>query len=243
MLNGYMLPSLFSETLSSTTNFTFSTVEEAIQDIANGEFVIVVDDPSRENEGDLVIAAECITESKMAFMLQHTTGIVCVPLLPSRSEKLNLPLMVPVKENTDPHRTQWLITVDAKHNITTGVSAHDRTVTAHVLSDPTTTTMDLVRPGHVFPLRYTPGGVLVRPGHTEASVDLCLLAKKTVPVSLISELMHVDGTMMRGHQVHVFAKTHGLRVISIDQLQTFLREKFPDDNDSEGIKKSQWYFT
>ncbi len=193
----------------------FASIEEAIQEYRRGRFVIIADDDDRENEGDLTIPAEFVTAETITFMLRHTSGIICVPLSGERLDRLQVPLMV--GNNQAQYGTAFTISVDARHDITTGVSAHDRAQTIRVLSDPASRPSDLVMPGHIYPLRAREGGVLVRAGHTEATVDLCRLAQLQ-PVAVLCELMNPDGTMMRAAQLKRFAVRHRLKVISINQL-------------------------
>src|ERR1700681_2661820 len=152
----------------------FSAVEDAIAAIGRGEIVIVVDDEDRENEGDLIMAADAVTPEKVAFFLAHTSGLICVPLTPERLDELELPLMV--SNNTESQRTAFTVTVDYRHGTTTGISAGDRAATIQALISPDTKPADLARPGHILPLRYRTGGVLKRAGHTEATVDLARMA-------------------------------------------------------------------
>jgi 3,4-dihydroxy 2-butanone 4-phosphate synthase/GTP cyclohydrolase II len=189
-------------------------VEAAVAALAEGRMVVVIDDEDRENEGDLVVAADLVTDDQMAFIVTHTTGIVCVPLSEDRADRLGLPLMV--ARNEDVHGTAFTVSVD--HVDTgTGVSARDRARTARALADPTTTPSDLRRPGHVFPLRARTGGVLVRQGHTEAAVDLLRLAGRP-EVAVISEIVDTDGSMRRGERLRAFADEHGLALVSIADL-------------------------
>ncbi|KAG0243016.1 3,4-dihydroxy-2-butanone 4-phosphate synthase [Mortierella sp. GBAus27b] len=200
----------------------FNTIEEAIKDIADGKFVIAVDNEDRENEGDLIIAAEKITTEQMAFLIRYSSGYVCVPTAPSRLEELQLPLMVP--NNQELMKTAYTITVDYAHNTTTGISAHDRALTCRALADPTQTAKDFNRPGHILPLRYAEGGTLRRAGHTEASVDLCILAKLQ-PVAVICELVNdSDGSMARRDDCYKFAKEHGIKLITIADLIKYRNE-------------------
>jgi len=192
-----------------------ATIEEAITAMARGDFVLVVDDEHRENEGDLILAAEKVTAEKIAFMVRHTSGVVCLPMEGSRLDELGLPLMV--RENTDSHKTAFTVSIDYVHGTTTGISAADRATTIRAVVDPTTRPTDLARPGHVFPLRYHRGGVLVRPGHTEAAVDLARLAGLT-PAGVLSEVVRDDGTMARGATLHRFAEEHGIPLITIEDL-------------------------
>src|SRR6266513_4934021 len=170
----------------------FASVESAIAAIGRGEIVVVVDDEDRENEGDLIMAAEAATPENIAFFLKHTSGLICVPMTGERIDELDLPLMVAM--NTESQRTAFTISVDFRHGTTTGISAFDRTATIHALIDPATRPNDLARPGHIFPLRYREGGVLKRAGNTEAAVDLARLAGR-YPAGVLSEIVNDDGTM------------------------------------------------
>lgn len=192
----------------------FAPIEEALQEVRKGNPVIIVDDEERENEGDLIYAAEHITEEKISFMLKHTSGIICVPCFANTLEQLNIPLMVPV--NTSRHGCAFTVSVDAKCTAT-GVSAADRTQTIKTLADPKSTPPDLVRPGHIFPLRAEEGGVLRRAGHTEAAVDLCRLAQMQ-QIGVLAELMNPDGTMMRLPALQDFAQQHKIPLIRIADL-------------------------
>ncbi|MDR5695097.1 MAG: bifunctional 3,4-dihydroxy-2-butanone-4-phosphate synthase/GTP cyclohydrolase II [Armatimonadota bacterium] len=193
----------------------FCTIEEAVEEIRQGRMVIVVDDEDRENEGDLIMAAELVTPEHVNFMIKYARGLICVPLPGERCDALNLPLMV--SQNTSPHGTAFTVSVEAKHGTTTGISAFDRARTIRVLADPSTKAEDLVRPGHVFPLRAMDGGVLRRAGHTEAAVDLVRLAGLN-PVGVTCEIMNDDGTMARLPQLIEFAKEHGLKIVTIADL-------------------------
>ncbi|BBZ15223.1 bifunctional 3,4-dihydroxy-2-butanone-4-phosphate synthase/GTP cyclohydrolase II [Mycobacterium branderi] len=191
-----------------------ATVDDAVSALAQGRMVVVVDDENRENEGDLVVAADLVTAEQMAFLVAHTTGIVCVPVGEDRADRLELPLMV--AHNEDRHGTAFTVSVD--HVETgTGVSARDRTRTARALADPSTTPTDLRRPGHIFPLRARAGGVLVRQGHTEAAIDLLRLAGRP-EVAVISEIIDDDGSMRRGASLRNFAAEHGLPLVAIADL-------------------------
>lgn len=192
-------------------------VARAVTALADGRFVLVVDDEKRENEGDLILAAEHATAERIAFMVRHTSGLVCVPLQTERLDELGLPLMV--AQNTESYKTAFTISVDLVHGTTTGISASDRAATIRALADRRHGAADFARPGHVFPLRYTPGGVLVRPGHTEAAIDLCRLAG-TVPAGVLCELVEDDGTMMRGRRLVEFAVAHQIPILSIAELVT-----------------------
>lgn len=192
-----------------------STIDEALAAIAAGEFVLVVDDEDRENEGDLIIAAEKVTPEKVAFMVRHTSGLICLPTTGDRLDELGLPLMV--LENTDSHRTAFTVSVDALGQTTTGISAADRAATIKAFVNPDTGPRDLARPGHIFPLRYREGGVLVRPGHTEAAVDLARLAG-LYPAGVLCEVVLDEGGMARGADLESFAVKHGIRLITIEEL-------------------------
>jgi 3,4-dihydroxy 2-butanone 4-phosphate synthase/GTP cyclohydrolase II len=172
----------------------FSSIPEALEALKAGKFVIVVDDEDRENEGDLVLPAEHITKEKMAFMIRYTGGVVCMPLTDEIANQLHLPPMV--SNNTSKLGTPFTVSIDAAEGTTTGISAEDRTVTVRSALRPDAKPSDFRQPGHIFPLRAKNGGVLVRAGHTEATIDLCLLAGSR-PIGVLSELMHDDGTMMR----------------------------------------------
>ncbi|KAF9918753.1 hypothetical protein FBU30_011283 [Linnemannia zychae] len=204
------------------TEVRFDTVEDAILDIANGKFVIAVDNEDRENEGDLIMAAEKITTEQMAFLIRHSSGYVCVPAAPSRLKDLDLPLMVP--ENQELMKTAYTVTVDYAHNTTTGISAHDRALTCRSLADPNTTYKDFNRPGHILPLRYAEGGTINRFGHTEASVDLCKLAGLQ-PVAVICELVNDhDGSMARRDDCYKFAQEHGIKLVTIADIIKYRKE-------------------
>ena len=190
-------------------------VEEALEAIRNGEFVLVMDDEDRENEGDLIIAAEKVDEQKIAFMVRHTSGLVCLPVLGERLDELELPLMV--SQNTDSHLTAFTVSVDYGPGVSTGISAADRAATIKAFVDPKTRPSDLARPGHIFPLRYQEGGVLVRPGHTEAAVDLARMAG-LYPAGVLCEVVNDDGTMARGGDLDRFAKEHDISMVTIADL-------------------------
>jgi 3,4-dihydroxy 2-butanone 4-phosphate synthase/GTP cyclohydrolase II len=203
---------------------TFATIEQAIADTAAGKPVIVVDDENRENEGDLIFAAEKATAELLAFMVRYTSGFVCAPLTASDADRLDLPPMY--NPNQDRRGTAYTVTVDAREGISTGISAADRARTIRLLADPTTSPADLARPGHVVPLRAREGGVLRRPGHTEAAVDLAELAGLR-PAGVLCELVNDDGTMMRLPDLVKFAETHDLTLISIADLITYRRGTRP----------------
>jgi 3,4-dihydroxy 2-butanone 4-phosphate synthase/GTP cyclohydrolase II len=193
----------------------FSTVEEAIAEIAAGRMIIVVDDEDRENEGDLTMAAEACTPETVAFIRKYASGVICVPMISERLEQLELPQMV--QRNEARLGTAFTVSVDAREGITTGISAIDRARTIRVLADPNAKPQDLVKPGHIFPLRAREGGVLVRAGQTEAAVDLCRLAGLQ-PVGVICEITNPDGSMSRLPQLKPFAKRHGLKMITVKEL-------------------------
>ncbi len=199
-----------------------STIEEAIEQLRSGGMVVVVDDEDRENEGDLIMAAEDVTAESMAFFLEHTSGVFCSPLEAARADELDLPLMVVA--NTEAQRTAFTVTVDYRHGTTTGISAADRAATIRALIDPATKPTDLNRPGHIFPLRYRAGGVLKRAGHTEATVDLCRLAGK-YPSGVLCEIVTKDKSdMARLPELEAFAAEHNLPLVSIADLIRYRRQ-------------------
>ena len=190
-------------------------IADAIRAFEAGEIVVVTDDDDRENEGDLIVAAVHCTPEKMAFIIRHTSGIVCAPMNGADAKRLNLAPMV--AENDAPHATAFTVSIDYRHDTTTGISAEERNSTVRALANPNAGAADFVRPGHIFPLVAREGGVLMRSGHTEAAVDLCRLAGLP-EIGVISELMNDDGTVMRGPQVVAFAEKHGLKQISVAEL-------------------------
>ena len=196
-------------------NGPFASVAEAIDDIRRGKMVIVVDDEDRENEGDLTMAAELARPEDVAFIRKYASGVICVPMTTERLQELELPQMV--SRNEARLGTAFTVSVDAREGVTTGISAADRARTINVLADPRTTTRDLVKPGHIFPLQARDGGVLVRAGQTEAAVDLCRLAGLS-PVGVICEITNPDGSMSRMPELKRFAKRHGLRLIKVKDL-------------------------
>jgi 3,4-dihydroxy 2-butanone 4-phosphate synthase/GTP cyclohydrolase II len=197
-----------------------ASIDKAIEEIRAGRMVIVVDDEDRENEGDLIFAAEKVTPQHITFLVRHCSGIIFVSMEGERLEQLNLPLMAP--DNTESMRTAFTVSVDARYGTTTGISAADRALTIKTLIDPDAKPSDLCRPGHMFPLRYTPGGVLRRAGHTEASVDLARLAG-LYPAGVGCEVVNDDGTMARMADLERFAAEHGLLIISISDLIAYRR--------------------
>ena len=195
-------------------------VDRAIKDIAEGRPVLVVDDENRENEGDIIFAAAMATPELLAFTIRYSSGVICMPMREAELDRLQLPQMT--SHNTEPHRTAFTLSVDARDGVSTGISAADRATTIRKLVDPATTPTDLVRPGHVFPLRYTEGGVLRRAGHTEAAVDLARLAGLP-EAGVLCEVVNDDGTMARLPELREFADTHELALISIEQLIEYRR--------------------
>lgn len=197
-----------------------NTIPEAIEDIRAGKMVIIVDDESRENEGDLAMAAEMVTPEAINFMAKEGRGLICMPVIGERLDELRIPLMV--NENTARHSTAFTVSIEAKHGVTTGISAQDRAATIRAVLDPTTRPEDLARPGHIFPIRAREGGVLVRAGHTEAIVDLAKLSGLH-PAGVICEIMNDDGSMARLPQLKEIAARHGLKIISVADLITYRR--------------------
>ncbi|WCJ31938.1 Riboflavin biosynthesis protein RibBA [Euphorbia peplus] len=202
----------------------FASIPDAIEDIRHGKLVIVVDDEDRENEGDLIMAASKVTPEAMAFIVKHGTGIVCVSMKQEDLERLELPQMVTLKENEEKLCTAFTVSVDAKHGTTTGVSARDRATTILALASRDSKPQDFNRPGHIFPLRYREGGVLKRAGHTEASVDLTMLAGFD-PVAVLCEIVDNDGSMARLPRLREFAQAENLKIISIADLIRYRRKR------------------
>jgi 3,4-dihydroxy 2-butanone 4-phosphate synthase/GTP cyclohydrolase II len=194
-----------------------ANIEQAIEDIRAGRMVIIVDDEDRENEGDLACAAEKITPEIINFMAREGCGLICLPMTEERCDELNLPLQVSERENGSGFGTAFTVSIEARHGVTTGISAADRARTILTAVNPASKARDLVRPGHIFPLRARRGGVLMRPGQTEASVDLARLAG-LVPAGVICEIMNPDGTMSRMPELEIFAKKHGLHLVSVADL-------------------------
>ena len=199
---------------------SLSSIAEAIEDVKAGKFVIVVDDEDRENEGDLVLAADTVTTEAINFMAKHARGLICAPLIGKRLDELKIPMMV--SENTSKFSTAFTVSVEAKHGVTTGISAADRAQTIKTLVDPLSKPEDIVQPGHIFPLRAKDGGVLVRAGHTEATVDLPRLAGLQ-PAGILCEIMNEDGTMARLPQLEVMAEKFGIKIMSIADLIAYRR--------------------
>jgi len=205
-----------------TGESVFDSIESGIEEIRAGRLVVVADDADRENEGDLIMAAEKVTPDAIAFMVRHTSGVICMPVMGERLDQLRLPLMV--TQGTDPQRTAFTVSVDARAGTTTGISAGDRAATILAMIDDATRPEDLARPGHVFPLRYHEGGVLKRAGHTEASIDLARLAG-LAPAGVLCEVVNEDGTMARLPELRRFADRHGLKLISIADLIEYRRHR------------------
>ncbi|MCZ7454968.1 3,4-dihydroxy-2-butanone-4-phosphate synthase [Rhizobium rhizogenes] len=205
---------------------TIAKIEDAIEAISRGEMVIVVDDEDRENEGDIIAASDSITPQQIAFMMNHARGLVCVAMPGERLDALDIPLMV--SRNTESLKTAFTVSVDYIPGTTTGISAADRAETVRALVTEGSRPEDFARPGHIFPLRANPQGVLGRTGHTEAAVDLCRLAGK-YPSGTICEVANDDGTMARLPQLEVFAERHGLLVVTIKDLVAYLKGEVVDD--------------
>lgn len=200
---------------------SLSTIDEALEALRRGRPVLVSDSADRENEGDVILAAQTLTDEWLAWTVRHSSGYLCAPVTNDVADRLGLPLMV--EQNRDPLRTAYTVTVDAAAGVTTGISAADRATTIRLLADPDATPESFVRPGHVIPLRARAGGVLERPGHTEAAVDLCRLAG-LAPVAVIGELVNDDGTMMRLPDVQAMGAVHNLPVITIAELIAWRRQ-------------------
>ncbi|KAF3926321.1 hypothetical protein AA313_de0201037 [Arthrobotrys entomopaga] len=219
--NGGSYPSNGSN--GSDTEHLFDSIEDSLEAFSRGEFLVVLDSTDRENEGDLIIAAENCSTEKMAFLVRHSSGYVCLPMTPERTKRLDLPQMVP--QNQDALLTAYTISVDYAHNTTTGISAHDRALTARKLADPTSKPADFRRPGHVLPLRSRKGGVRVRRGHTEAATELCRLTGKE-EVAVICELVREDdGLMARRDYCIEFARKWGIKVCTIEDLVEYVEGK------------------
>lgn len=197
-----------------------ATIPEAVEDIRGGKFLIVVDDEGRENEGDLLIAAEKVTPEGINFMARYGRGLICIAMTGERLDELMIPMMV--HDNTSKFASPFTVSVEAKHNVTTGISAHDRAVTVKALIEPATRPEDISRPGHMFPLRAREGGVLVRAGHTEAVVDLAKIAE-LYPAGVICEIMSEDGTMARSAELERMAAEHGIKIVSVAQIIAYRR--------------------
>ncbi|MBP2518977.1 MULTISPECIES: 3,4-dihydroxy-2-butanone-4-phosphate synthase [Agrobacterium] len=205
---------------------TIAGIEDAIEAISRGQMVIVVDDEDRENEGDVIAASDSITPQQIAFMMNHARGLICVAMPGERLDALDIPLMV--SRNTESLKTAFTVSVDYIPGTTTGISAADRAKTVRALVSEDSRPEDFARPGHIFPLRANPQGVLGRTGHTEAAVDLCRLAGK-FPCGTICEVANDDGTMARLPQLEVFAERHGLLVVTIKDLVSYLKGEVVED--------------
>ena len=199
----------------------FNSIESVIADLQRGKMVIVVDDADRENEGDVIMVGQFITSAAVNFMAKHGRGLICVPTTSERLQQLGIERMV--RQNRETFKTDFQVSVDAAHGITTGISAADRAATIRIMADPTAVPEDLVAPGHVFPLRARPGGVLQRAGHTEATVDLVQLAGCR-PIGVICEIMSDDGSMARLPELVKFARKHRLKICAIADLIQYRRE-------------------
>ncbi len=205
---------------------TIAKIEDAVAAISRGEMVIVVDDEDRENEGDIIAASDSITPQQIAFMMNHARGLICVAMPGERLDALDIPLMVP--RNTESMKTAFTVSVDYIPGTTTGISATDRANTVRALVSEVSRPDDFARPGHIFPLRANPEGVLGRTGHTEAAVDLCRLAGK-YPCGTICEIANDDGTMARLPQLRVFAERHGLLIVTIKDLVSYLKGEIVEE--------------
>ena len=207
----------------SVVRAALQRVDEALRDFKAGKFVIVVDDEGRENEGDLIMAAEFVTADHINFMAKYARGLICIPMTAERLEELGIPMMVSPDDNGAMFGTAFTVSVEARSGITTGISAADRAKTVEVLIDPNSSKRDIVMPGHLFPLRARDGGVLVRAGQTEAAVDLCKLAG-LYPAGVICEIMRSDGTMMRLPDLKRFGTRHGIKIISVEQMIAYRQQ-------------------
>jgi 3,4-dihydroxy 2-butanone 4-phosphate synthase/GTP cyclohydrolase II len=209
-----------TEPVVAPPQFGPKSVVAAIEAIKQGKLVVVTDDESRENEGDLIMAAECATPANVGFIVRYTSGVICCAVKGDRLDELELPPMV--VNNQDPKQTAFTVSVDYKVGTTTGISAADRAATFRALANPTSVATDFNRPGHVFPLRPREGGVLERDGHTEASVDLCKMAGLT-QCGVLSEICNDDGSMSRVPELRIFCEKHGLVLTSIHDMQEYLK--------------------
>jgi 3,4-dihydroxy 2-butanone 4-phosphate synthase/GTP cyclohydrolase II len=203
---------------------SFNTIPELIEELQCGKMIILVDDEDRENEGDLVLAADFVTSAAINFMAREARGLVCLSLTSAQVDRLQLPAMVPEELNLSPNKTAFTVSIEAADGVTTGISAADRARTIKVASDPASTKLDIHMPGHIFPIRARDGGVLVRPGHTEGSVDLTTLAGLT-PAAVICEVVNDDGTMARVPDLKKFAQKHQLKIGTIVDLIQYRTEK------------------
>ncbi|CCQ46551.1 3,4-dihydroxy-2-butanone 4-phosphate synthase [Pseudarthrobacter siccitolerans] len=213
-----------------------STIEEAVRAIAAGRPVLAVDNEDRENEGDIIFAAQSATPALMGWTIRYSSGVICVPLSGERADALDLPPMVEV--NQDAKGTAYTVSCDAATGVSTGISATDRALTARVLADPQSGPASVTRPGHIFPLRAVYGGVRERPGHTEAAVDLCRLAGME-PVGVIAEVVYDDGEMMRLDGLRAFAAEHGCPLISIQDLVAYLDAEGTSDGNPRAARAGE----
>lgn len=213
----------------------FSSIQDLLKDLANGQMIIVVDDEDRENEGDLIFSAQHVTPEKINFLAKEARGLICLALAPEVVDRLKLPLMVPHDLNGSPNKTAFTVSIEASTGISTGISAADRARTVKVASSANAGPQDVRSPGHIFPLRARPGGVLERPGHTEASVDLMKLAGLQ-PAAVICEVMNGDGTMARLPDLVSFAEQHQLKIGQIRDLMNHLKHQNEKDINFEEIK-------
>ncbi len=213
---------------------SLSSIKEAIRDYQAGKFVIIVDDEDRENEGDLVMASQFITPEAINFMTQYARGLICVAMEHRMIDRLRIPMMVPPEHNKSGFGTGFTLSVEARQGVSTGISAHDRARTISVLADPRSTPDDIVMPGHIFPLRAHPGGVLARRGQTEASVDLAILSG-LIPSGTICEVMSADGTMARLPELIRFGRDHGIRIISVEDMVQYRRKIIPYSSSSTAM--------
>ncbi|MBS0379784.1 MAG: 3,4-dihydroxy-2-butanone-4-phosphate synthase [Proteobacteria bacterium] len=228
---------LTGKAAAGSSGSSLSSLSEILAELRAGRMVVIMDDEDRENEGDLIMAAEHATPEAVAFMIRHTSGIICVPMEEEQLQQLELPQMVPV--NSESHRTAFTVSVDLRIGTTTGVSSADRAATIRALADPGSRAADFARPGHIFPLRARRGGVLVRAGHTEASVDLCRLAGLK-PAGVLCEVMNEDGTMARRPQLQQFAQLHGLKIGTIaDLIRHRLRTERSVERISEQVVQTE----
>ena len=206
----------------NANNFVMSSIEDALDELRKGKIIIVIDDPNRENEGDLIMAAEFVTDKQMAFFIRYTGGIICAPCKKELMDKLDIGMMV--ENNTDYKNTAFTDSIDYSIGTTTGISAADRVKTVRALTDSAVSGKEFTRPGHVFPLVYAEGGVLARGGHTEAGVDLMELAGLK-PVAIISELMNDDGTMMRNKALMEFSQKWEMPLISVADIISYRKNQ------------------
>ncbi|EGF53800.1 bifunctional 3,4-dihydroxy-2-butanone-4-phosphate synthase/GTP cyclohydrolase II [Actinomyces sp. oral taxon 170] len=229
-------------TRSMRPDTRMDSVEDALAALRDGRMVVVVDDKSRENEGDLILPAATATTEQLAFAIRHSTGIICTPMTAQELDRLGIPMMT--EHNTDPKRTAFTLSADARTGITTGVSAADRARTIRVLADPGSAPTDLVHPGHVFPLRAREGGVLTRRGHTEAAVDLMHLSGNR-PVGVLVEIVNDNGTMARRHQLRELADTHAIPMITVGDLERYrwLHEDLVEEVVSAHLSTAHGEFT